>query len=369
MKYLNQLKTVLVLLIYSATATAGYVCDEWDDLSTVTLTSMALVTAPTEVIDLTSFSGAATGYGDDGREATECAGFFDGNDMKTPDDHNIGEWGDGFFNGELQNAKISPSNTDILLNPDNMLFDPLYLDGIPNVSDNIDDLGDGFNDDLVFIGPDDIQDIGGDGIFDKDGEVIESTGQDDPGWVFLGRTNDAGNDFDYADTGIGLFDENDNSLQLNIGELITIDFGCDVNNDTTTDVNIINNDGCNQWSLSPIASIAEDLDPLFGDGFFDHLAFVIKAGDEFIIYDFNFNIIKAEIEGITGLDVDLEVPYNLAGTFNWLGTHAISHISVYAHDPILEDGPTVISEPRASLLLLFGVILILLRLKSTRVAL
>jgi len=352
MKYFIQLQIIFLFFAGSFTASAGYMCTE--DLSTVYLNSMQQVNEPFGAIDLTLVSG--TGYDSDlGRESTECAGFFDGNDQKTPKLHNIGEWGDGFFNGEIQQAKVSPNNTDVLLNPKNTLFDPLYDPLNPNDPFAFDGT-EGYNPDLVFIDPDGVQDIGGVG-------GIESDGQNDPGWVFLGKTNDAGDDFDYAHTGIGLFDENEESLEWDIEDLITIDFGCSANHDLITEVDI--NSECNeyQWSISPIGTISEDLEDLFGKGFFDHLAFVFKAGSEFVVYDFDFTIIEMELEAFyEGLDVDLTVPYNLSGTFNWEGQHGISHISLYAHDPVLVDNE--IPEPKSALLMLFALALLLLRFKS-----
>jgi len=73
---------------------------------------------------------------------------------------------------------------------------------------------------------------------------------------------------------------------------------------------------------------------IFDRSSFDHLAFVIKAGNQnaaggggWAVYDFNFNLLAG---------FDLSQPYRLSGDWNTddFGGHAISHISIWARDPI-----------------------------------
>gem|GEM_PF-5752534 len=226
------------------------------------------------------------------------------------------------LNGEVQTG----GNADPLLSSDNTLFDPLY------------------NPDLVFIEPSDLQD------FDDD------TVNTDPGWVYLGKDDGLG--FDYAATG--------NSLsEIDILDVVDIDF-CDGGGSI---------DGCiiDTWSITPDFDIAATLFDLFGEGVFDHLALVFKSGNvdtttpgaDWKIYDFNFNT-------LLGGGLDLTMPYNLKDTFDMTDTfdgHDIFHISAWARDPTFDNITTTVSEPRASLLILFGMILILLRYKTSRVAL
>jgi len=266
-------------------------------------------------------------------DSSECVGLLVGNDKPEATGSNIGEYGDGLLNGEVQTG----GHVDSLLNPYNILFDPFYNagdEGNPLNSDG----SEGYNPDLVFIEPSDLQDWDGDG---------DST---DPGWVYLGK--DEGGGVDYATAGDGLVG------QTFIGDVVDIDFSCAVG--------AIGN-GCTSgtWSIMPDFNIANTLFDLFGEGVFDHLAIVFKTGNvddtlkgpDFAIYDFNFNT-------LLGGGLDLTVPYNLGGSFD-LGTtfggKGISHISVWARDPEFSEE---IPEPSSTILILLGVALIALRVKS-----
>jgi hypothetical protein len=95
------------------------------------------------------------------------------------------------------------------------------------------------------------------------------------------------------------------------------------------------------WSLKTEANIAELLAAagLFDRSYFDHLAFVVKAGSGandkeggWAIYDFDFNKLLLA----SGNAFDLTQPYSFTGTWNMddFDGKAISHMSVWARDPI-----------------------------------
>jgi hypothetical protein len=72
---------------------------------------------------------------------------------------------------------------------------------------------------------------------------------------------------------------------------------------------------------------------LFNRSSFDHLAFSVKAGDDWAVYDFDFNLLSG---------FDLTVPYTIQGKWtmncdfcnkNDAG-QGISHLAVWARDPV-----------------------------------
>lgn len=82
-----------------------------------------------------------------------------------------------------------------------------------------------------------------------------------------------------------------------------------------------------------IVSIFEQ-NKLFSRSSFDHLAFSVKAGDAWAVYDFNF----LQMGGA----FNLNIPYTIAGTWKTNGDfdnkngkgQDISHMSVWARDPV-----------------------------------
>jgi len=336
MKLLIKILAFLFLSMFTLSSSAGILttCSSLEDIH---LTSMQPVSGGSVINFGTTVS------------ATDCIEDLLGNDMPLPKT-NIGQYKDGLFNGQSPQKKGN-GNVEPLLAPVNKLFDPFYQEYDENnvlINDQDDD---GYNDYLEFISPPeslkDIGDVGG----------ITSDGLNDPGWVYLGR--DEGNGFDYASVGNGLFDENHDSMTIALSSILNIDFSCTDSNNVITN---ITSKSCENgfWSIMPDVNIEVELFDLFGDGFFDQLAFVFKGGnDGFSIYNFDFNEINEDLGG----GLDLEVPYNLTGTFNGgiLGND-ISHISLYAHDPVpSDDGVTTTSvpEPKTILIFLFGMIMIL----------
>lgn len=279
-------------------------------------------------------------------EASACVGLLSGNDKPSPSGHNIGEYGDGLLNGAVQTG----GNPDDSLSAYNTLFDPFYNEADPLNPFALDG-SEGYNPTLAFISPLDLQDF--DGL--DDGNEYKT----DPGWVYLGK--DEGGGFGYGTAGSGLAGE------TLVSSVVDISFTCLVG-----DIG----GGCTSgsWSIMPDYDIASELFELFGEGVFDHLAFVFKTGNvcereegdkgkpdcdkgsNFAIYDFNFNT-------LLGGGLDLSLPYNLGGTFDLGATFdgkGISHISVWARDPEFTE-ITRIPEPRSMLLMLFALALLTVR--------
>lgn len=339
MKYTFQLISLVFLVVTSSVAMATTMCATSDvHLSTMQLVSggsvLNLPTAPPPLYDA------------DGRTSTSCVGLLSGNDKPLPGT-NIGEYQDGLLNGE---TKPHGGATDPSLHPNNTLFDPFYDESGPLAQDG----SEGYNN-ILFINPEtDLQDLD-----DTDG----NTNKTDPGWVFLGKQE--GGDFVGSIAGKDLEDDEGEDISINIDDVLSVVFSCSYTDDFDVVFQVsITSGECEdgQWAISPVANIVEILEPVFGNGFFDHLAFIFKAGNDFAIYDFNFKMINSEL----GNTLDLTVPYNLTGTFNMTGTFgntAISHISLWARDPA-GFTTTEMPEPKSTMLMLLAVALLVLRVKS-----
>ncbi|RHW74711.1 hypothetical protein [Colwellia sp. RSH04] len=320
---------MIITMFFSSFTMATTLCEGGEAFSDVNLTTMQLASGG-PVVDLSLIPPPNALYSNDGRAATSCEGILSGNDQPLPS-VNIGQYQDGLLNGEKQKG----GNADPLLSPNNQLFDPQYNGGS----------------DLAFIELSDLQNISGVG-------GIESDGVNDPGWVFLGKDDGGVGGFDYATAGNGLENDEGEDISIDISTILDVEFNCTGNTS-------INGSNClvGTWSIMPDVNIVEELFPLFGNGFFDHLAFIFKAGPEFIVYDFNFNIIKNELGG----GIDLTVPYNMSGTFDMtdtFGKTAISHISVWARDPIFEDIRRI-PEPKTYWLMLLAGWLIYNRIRHS----
>jgi hypothetical protein len=231
----------------------------------------------------------------DAISATACAGFFAGNDHPLPS-LNTGIWGDGLLNGQKHKKG-----------------------------------GTWFDAPGAFITTDELQDLDNNGLVN------------DPGWIFLGKDDGVGFQTTeltqwYTDT--SLFD---------LAAFLKVDFSC------------AQECKSGDWSLKflePDKMLSELSLTIFGQSFFDHLAFSFKVGNKTIIYDFNFNVINAE----TGGAFDLNTPHNFKGEFDLSGfSKDISHISVWARDPI---NTVSVDEPVSLLLFSSGFFaLVLMRLR------
>jgi hypothetical protein len=226
--------------------------------------------------------------------ATNCAGIFSGNDGPLPAS-NIGGHYDGLLNGADQQDGLAEAPLD-----PNTLFVP-----------------------GAFITEEDLQDL--DGIDQVDAYGIE----DDPGWIFLGKDDRNGSGFIHT-TPDG----------INIKNFLDISFDFD-------------DDLSGSWFLDftdPDGLLAALDGSVFGDSFFDHFALSFKAGNQFAIYDFDFNILN----DLSGDAFDLSVPHDFEGKFDLEFTKSgISHVSFWARDPI---DSTQIPEPSTLAIFALGLI-------------
>lgn len=226
--------------------------------------------------------------------STDCAGFYgndDGNGFQPL--NNFGAFGDGLLNG------------------DNIYFQ-----------------------DGAFISMDDLMDLDGIG------------GVDDPGWIQLASLEGGLADVDTKYNKIKVPSTGD---ELDISSVLSLSFDC-----------AVSADGCKAgtWSLATDLSIIEDVQNVLGRSTFDHLAISLKVGNRFVVYDFDFvDIFSKEPVGT----FNFLTPYTLGGTFD-TGDFAnkndkpqgISHINVWARDPVISDIP----EPSGVLLLIMTCLLI-----------
>jgi hypothetical protein len=183
--------------------------------------------------------------------------------------------------------------------------------GLNEPSPNLGHLGDGLLNGGTFKG---VQLVDpGQFIDDSQFQAIKDpTKPVDPGWIMLGTLN-------------GKFGTmKPYGKPLDFGDLLSFQMNAN-----------------KTWSLTTNPNLVQILNDngLFGRSYFDHLAFVVKAGDGsnqstggWAIYDFDFNKLLAAAPGA----FSLATPYSFTGTWNTddFGGKDISHMSVWARDPI-----------------------------------
>jgi hypothetical protein len=233
-----------------------------------------------------------------GIQATSCIGVYSTpNNINSynADQPNLGYLGNGLLNGEkntLGNALVSPTQ---------------------------------------FITASQLQDLN-----------PATTGAIDPGWVQLGTLMaNSGNLTTYNVTPEG-------GPAFDLSSVLSY---------TQTVTNTTNGGGMpggieGTWSLTLNPNIVSILNAagLFQRSSFDHLAFEVKAGSNWAVYDFDFNVLGG---------FDLTKPYSMSGTFNLNdfrnsknnGDQDISQLTLWARDPIVEQTTTV---PEPGILALFG---------------
>ncbi len=219
-----------------------------------------------------------------------------------------------------------------------------HANGLSEPDPNIGQLGDGllngeggYISPTQFITPEQLLDLNG------DGNAI------DPGWIFLGSVQGDGNT---------TFDSYDKPL--NIGDILSFTLTC---NGTGSDQCV-----SGLWTLETSLNIIDVVQEVLGRNAFDHLAFVIKAGPAFAIYDFDFNILGNVLLAAGG-DFDFETPYSFTGEWNTndfmnptnTNPQAFSHISLWARDPVAQN-----QVPVPGTLALLGLGLLALRFARRR---
>lgn len=241
--------------------------------------------------------------------ATSCVGVFTGanDDPLSSPFLNIGQSGDGLLNG-----------------------------------------GNSFFTGMEFIEASDLQDVDGIG------------GKNDPGWIRLAHfdaenSGNATSGITYDSAGPIANNPNNPSLILDIGDLLTLGLTC--SNGDLGDCKQLN------WTLTTDISIISTVQQLLGKATFDHLAFSVKAGNGFAVYDFNFNDIF-EDESL----LNFSTPYILSGsisTNDFINSYdkktgnpksfaGISHLNVWARDPA--DDSVQVPEPSSIAIFLLGFI-------------
>lgn len=297
---LRSIKILLVWLLSGQFVYAGYIADPGTcDVTNASLTSIEKIIAPPLPSGVPSgINLLSTSY-----DATTCVGIYPGNDdaggLSSPS-VNIGQAGDGLFNGE-----------DI------------------------------FNGE-EFVDPSEFQ------AFDPDGI------KDDPGWIHLAHFDSENNtEGNITYSTIGPSPLNDPSLTLDVGDLLTLTLSCTAAGENLTDCSSID------WLLTTNLDIIGNVQALLGPATFDHLAFSVKAGNEnsgggFAVYDFNFKTIYAA-ENDPALNA--LTPYQLGGSLNTadFGSKGISHLNVWARDPTSDT--TEIPEPSTLALFVLAMLL------------
>ncbi|MDD2879371.1 MAG: PEP-CTERM sorting domain-containing protein [Rhodoferax sp.] len=227
-------------------------------------------------------------------QATSCYGVADGNNVASEPSgtNNVGVIDTSVLNG----GSVGP----------NTYFDPYYLPGVQSNS-------------LVHFNPIYNTLTTTSALVDMDGDDAA----DDPGWIYLGK-----NGTNYGTLGT-----------LSIADYLTI--------------SMTGQGGSSgNWTLVLKPEIIAAVKSVLGPNAFDHLAILLKAGDMFAVYDFDFSILGQALPAGT---FDFTTAYTFGGTWNTkdLDNKSISNLMLWARDPLVTGNDV----PEPGSLLLVGVAL------------
>jgi len=258
------------------------------------------------ITDITAVAPAGTNIVGAPLDATSCLGFITSpdNDFANDPSPNMGGLGDGLLNGEVGGQG---QDNNYYVAGDH------FLTNIADSMVNLDNIG----------------------------------VADDPGWIRLGGANTE-NTEDYVEDGVTFVDgqytfQYDSIGSYDLGSVINMSFRVD-----------------GTWTLAVDPSaIALATLALGRPSIFDHLAFVMKGPNNvegsWAIYDFNFH----DLIQYKSLPISLgDTAYNFTGTWDpnlFVNDNALSHMSVWAHDPPANT-LVVIPEPTSLTILALGLI-------------
>lgn len=246
----------------------------------------------------------------------------------------------GIFSGGDNLGRLNEG----LLNGEGGYFDPL-LAGLITTSQLMDLDGNGSVTDPGWISLFSYEFKGGLGAPDADG------------YRFTSGTNG------YFDITNKPLDPNEPKETRNISEFLKFGFSC--GGDDGTDCSTFN------WTLITDKDIVKDVQDFLGNrSTFDMLTFVFKIGNEWAIYNLDFNrIFKDELtnpDTPSNITAPFETAFGFQGTFSSAAEFDgknISHFGVFARDPIQTTTTTI---PAPATIAIMGLGLLVIRLFRRR---